>query len=315
MDLIYTNAAREEQGIIMNYTLDLEESIESESCTFEIGMASEDNLLEVGSLVYIEHTEFGGIVDALMVDTEAQTITATGRTFRGILGSKIILDPTERTMDANAILSSLISTYHLTSLFSVSTATSATITHSFTRYMKLYEAIERMLSDNGLKLDVKYSLSEHKAILSAVPIDDYSNEAELTSDRFAFKLRTGINPANHSIAVGASGAPVQRYLWPDGSIKLTQYYTDDKEIVRVDVDEDETDQQKLIEKAIELLTEDNDVNSLSISVADLNADIGDKFTALDIQTGLSMTQYVTRKVVKINHDIIQYQYEVGEITL
>lgn len=315
MDLIYTNAAREEQGIIMNYTLDLEESIESESCTFEIGMASEDNLLEVGSLVYIEHTEFGGIVDALMVDTEARTITATGRTFRGILGSKIIWTNSEITKDANEMLDYLITLYGLTTLFKASTETSASITHKFTMYSNLYEGIERMLSANALKLDIKYSLVEHKVVVAAVPIDDYSNEAELTSDRFAFKLKTGINLANHAIAVGASGVPVQRYLWPDGSIKLTAYYTGDKEIIRVDVDEDEDDTDKLIEKAVELLTEDNDVNSLSISVADLNADIGDKFTALDIQTGLSMTQYVTRKVVKINHDIITYQYEVGDFVL
>ena len=86
MDLIYTNSAREDIGVLLDYELDL--AFGADENNFECRIASASHCCEAGSLLYMEGTEYGGIVDSIQSDTEAQEITYIGRTWHGILNSK-----------------------------------------------------------------------------------------------------------------------------------------------------------------------------------------------------------------------------------
>ena len=87
MDLIYTNSKLIDQGVLDNYAFDL--SFGASENDFELTLGI-NPILESGAMTYIEGTEYGGIVDGRKTTTNGETITYVGRTWHGILNSKII---------------------------------------------------------------------------------------------------------------------------------------------------------------------------------------------------------------------------------
>lgn len=111
MDMIYTDAARRELGVLQEYELDL--AIGEDENDFALTMARASHCCAPGAFVYAENTECGGIVDALRSRPAADEITCTGRTWHGILNSKVIEpdsgeDYLTVSGDANEVLSGLV---------------------------------------------------------------------------------------------------------------------------------------------------------------------------------------------------------------
>lgn len=106
MDLIYTNAAREDQGVLHDYEFDL--AFGADENNFECTVQIESHCMEAGSFLYIEGTEYGGIVDSVEVNTEQKTVTYSGRTWHGILESSVIQPPKIDTEVEKEITSSLL---------------------------------------------------------------------------------------------------------------------------------------------------------------------------------------------------------------
>lgn len=89
MDLIYTNESLEDVGVLLNYELDMAYGIDENN--FECTVDTESHCCQAGYYLYIEGTEYGGIVDNIQVDTESKSVVYSGRTWHGILGSKVIV--------------------------------------------------------------------------------------------------------------------------------------------------------------------------------------------------------------------------------
>lgn len=89
MDLIYTNAKREDQGVLSAYAFDL--SYGASENDFEMTLGANEAPVESGAFIYMEGTEYGGIVDGLKTSTGGETITYKGRTWHGMMNSKVIL--------------------------------------------------------------------------------------------------------------------------------------------------------------------------------------------------------------------------------
>ena len=89
MDLIYTNANLVDQGVFLDYELDL--AFGADENNFECRIPANSHCCEAGSLLYMEGTEYGGIVDSIESDSENDEVVYRGRTWHGILGSKVIL--------------------------------------------------------------------------------------------------------------------------------------------------------------------------------------------------------------------------------
>lgn len=89
MDLIFTNAKREDQGVLQDYDLDL--AFGADENNFECTVPASAHCCEAGSVLYMEGTEYGGIVDSIESDTKNKEVKYMGRTWHGILGSKVIL--------------------------------------------------------------------------------------------------------------------------------------------------------------------------------------------------------------------------------
>lgn len=89
MDLIFMNENREDIGVLQDYTLDL--AFGADENNFECQVNATNHCCAQNYMLYMEGTEYGGIVDGIGVDTESDTVTYSGRTWHGILASKVIL--------------------------------------------------------------------------------------------------------------------------------------------------------------------------------------------------------------------------------
>jgi hypothetical protein len=205
MDLIYTNAAGEDIGVLHDYEFDL--AFGADENNFECTILSKNHCMEAGSFLYIEGTEYGGIVDGMEVDTAQGTVKYKGRTWHGILAGNIIepepgYDYYVAKGEANVVLAELIAYLDLTMIFTASTETSGIQigSYSFHRYTDAYTGIRKMLAEFSAKLKIAYQ--GNTVILSAVPLVDYSQEMEFEDSQVDFNVAKNFRPVNHLVCLG-----------------------------------------------------------------------------------------------------------------
>ena len=88
MDLIYANEQQQDLGVLLDYALDL--AYGKDENDFECRIAANTHCCSPGFVLYIEGTEYGGFVDAIESDTAKQEVIYSGRTWHGVLNSKVI---------------------------------------------------------------------------------------------------------------------------------------------------------------------------------------------------------------------------------
>ena len=214
MDLIYTNAAGEDIGVLHDYEFDL--AFGADENNFECTILSKNHCMEAGSFLYIEGTEYGGIVDGMEVDTAQGTVKYKGRTWHGILAGNIIepeqgYDYYVAKGEANDVIAELIAYLDLSMTFTASTEDSGIQigNYSFHRYTDAYTGIRKMLAEFSAKLKITYQ--GDTVILSAVPLVDYSTEQEFEDSQVDFNVAKNFRPVNHLVCLG-SGNLRNRYV-------------------------------------------------------------------------------------------------------
>lgn len=317
MDLIYTDAKRIDKGVLSAYAFDL--SFGADENDFEMSIGIAEAVLEYGAFIYIEGTEYGGIVDGKETSTVDEVIAYKGRTWHGMLNSKVIEpDPEENYFvvsgEANEVLSALVDRLGLSGLFSAVAESSGVYIkrYQFHRYCKGYDGIRDMLAANGAKLKVEWK--DRGVVLSAVPVVDYTaapvdgDIATLTVDQYKKKV-------NHLICLGrgdlAEREVIHLYLDQFGRIGDVKYFTGLDEIVDTYDNNNSDDLRKDgITKFTELLNIDNAEIDLIETEIPLY-DVGDIVRAVDRHSGVSVTAAVTQKIIKINNGAIQTEYKTG----
>ena len=317
MDLIYTNAERVDQGVISAYSFDL--SFGASENDFEISLGKSDAALEYSAFVYIEGTEYGGIVDAMKTHTDEESITYMGRTWHGILNSKVIQPDSGENYfvvsgDANNILSVLIARLGLSGLFVAAETTSgiSIAKYQFHRYCKAYDGIRAMLAANGAKLKIEW---ENRAVmLSAEPIVDYT-EAPVDGDVAPLTVERHENKVNHLICLGRGELSEREvlHLYVDqfGRIGDVQYYTGIDENTDV---YDNSNSDDLRTDGIKKLSElqDNDKAEMDLTESESPTyDIGDIVGTTDVKSGISVSAAVSQKIVRITNGAISTEYKTG----
>lgn len=318
MDLIYADKNRVDIGVLKDYSFDL--AYGSDENDFELSVSTSNNVCDEDFLIYIEHTEYGGIIDSIDVNTETKVVRYKGRTYHGLLDKKVLgpnsgQDYLVVSGDLNTIISSLITRVNLGTIFKGSTKTTKTISsYKFERYTTAYAGIKKMLLDNGYKLKMAYE--NGFVVLSAVPIVDYNDDTGLDSDRINFQIQKTYNLVNHLICLGAGNLKdrtvVHLYLDRNGNITTSQVFTGIEEIAEVYDYANAESVDDLTSKGKEKLLEQN-TNSIQLTLGDgYDFDIGDKITVTDIVTGIEVTRHITKKIVTINKDILRINYSVGD---
>ncbi len=316
MDLIYTNAERTDLGVLATHSFDL--SYGASENDFELTIGANEPTLEANACVYIEGTEYGGMVGGVKTSTNGETITYKGRTWHGILNSKVIEPDTGEDYfvvsgDANTVLASLIYRLRLTELFEASENLSGVniSRYQFHRYCKGYDGLRDMLADNGAKLKVAWIGGAVQ--LSAEPLVDYT-EAPIDGDIAKLTVEQNKDKVNHLICLGkgdlAEREVVHLYVGKNGEVGKTQYYTGAAEIVETyentSTDDLEADGVKKLKEL-----QNTDKAEINLSETEKIFDIGDIVGAKEYRFGVEVSEAVTQKIVKINNGVVSTEYKTG----
>lgn len=316
MDLIYTDANCVDQGVLSVYAFDL--SFGSSENDFEITIGKAEATLEYGAFIYMEGTEYGGIVDAKKSCTKDDMVTYMGRTWHGILNSKVIepnagYDYYSVSGDARDITSYLLTRLNLRELFTVPDDKSGIeIDYQFHRYCKGYDGITKMLASSGAKLKVEWK--DKKVLLTAVPIVDYTT-APVDGDSAVLTVEKHEKKVNHLICLGrgelAEREVIRLYSDADGNVGDTQYFTGLDEVTDTyDNSNSEDLRTDGIRKFKELLASDKaEISLLEDGVAEY--DIGDIVGAMDIESGVTVSATVSQKIVRISNGAVSTEYKTG----
>ena len=318
MDLIYTDANRKDQGILTAYAFDL--SFGAAENDFEMTLGANEPALSDGSFAYIEGTEYGGIVDGIKASTNSNSVTYKGRTWHGLMNSKIIEPDTGEPYlivsgDANEVLAMLIDRLGLTGLFvAVGELSGINIPkYQFRRYCKGYDGIRDMLGDNGAKLKIEWV---NRAVqLSAAPVADYT-DTPADSDTASLNVEKYSKKVNHLICLGQGNLTdrevIHLYVDQFGNIGDEQYYFGLEEIAET---YENTNSEDLRQDGISRLKSLRNNDKAEISLNKANAipyDIGDIVGASEIRTGITVAAIVTQKIIKIKNGVISTEYKTGE---
>lgn len=322
MDLIYTNVNREDIGILHDYVFDL--AYGSDENNFELTVSTEKHCCTDGCLVYIEGTEYGGIIDGIKIATKRESLTYFGRTWHGVLASKIIEpDAGEAYLyavgEANTVLAMLIERLGLSELFEASKEDSGLIfnEYCFDRYIDAYKGIQKMLKILSGKL--KITFQKGKVVLSAVPLIDYSKDEQFDNDQVDMEISRAYNGVNHLICLG-KGELIDRqiihlFLDENDNISYTRTFTGLKEITEIydfsAVESLEELEKGGRERLAEYISEKNSLQ-MDFDSEEKIYDIGDIVGAMEITTKISAVEQIIKKIVTIDKGTVNIEYKVGE---
>lgn len=328
MELIITNSAGRDIAELQAFQLDSDTNGEK---TVEVTVPAQKwkDYMTFGTRVYVPGTEIGGLIGQLYTDTASNTVSLMGRTWRGVLNSKIIVPPSGSNYyrisgELNSNIQELIGT-RFGNLFQVSSEYTVTVTNfKFPRFCTLLEGIEKMLKSVGYRLSIVYRQGEPNGSgyveIGAVPAVDYSEQIELSQDsRLNFTLYDIRDGVNHLICGGKGELEdrniVDLYVQPDGSISGTKYYTGLNEIEYF-YENTSTETEELEEAAADYLREMMNRKEYRMDVEALNLDvaIGDTIGGRDYITGMYLKKPVENIILTIEDGIISKEYIVEGTT-
>lgn len=286
-----------------------------------------DDIQPKGRL-FIPNTEYGGMIGGIKTQTSTDEIIVTGRSWRGILAKKVIVPPTGQDYktvsgDIGTILGNLINECELADFFIVpdSSVGVSVTNYQFDRYVTLITGIEKMLKSVGYKIKINYVQQEQGAAgyleLSAVPIEDLSQQIELSQDsRLNFTFSETKNGVNHLICLGkgelSDRVVVNLYVQSDGTIGTNQYYFGIDEVTEVYENTSAETAQELTEQGTEKLTELTNKQDFTMDIGQLSvaADIGDIVGGRDYITGMAMTKPIINKIYAEENGTVSITYNV-----
>lgn len=249
MELIYTDANKKDVGVLNAAAFDLAFGVDEND--FELSIPKKEHCCEAGSIIYIEGTEYGGIVDSIALTTSDDIIKYKGRSFHGILNSKVIEPPAHKDYlilsgDANAVLSQLIALLDLQELFAADEHPCGINISAYhmDRYIGGYDGIRKMLYAFGAKLAMQWSGRFIK--LSAERIVDYSSSSEFLIDSHVnMSIEKQYNPINHIIGLGQGDLSQRRviHIFTDKNGNIMPYTFTDEPIKNSDYILDKRHQQ------------------------------------------------------------------------
>lgn len=313
------NAKQEDVGVLLRYDLDL--SFGSNENNFECVVNKAEHCCEAGYYLYMDGTEYGGIIDAVKSDTATGDVTYSGRTWHGMLESKILAPDTGQDYlvlngEANTVLASLIQRVGLGSLFAASTAASGVTIKAYqmNRYIGAYSGIRKMLREANAKLCCTFTGG--KVVLSAAPVVDYTDG--LDADIIDFSAKRVKGKVNHLICLGqgelSNRTVVHLYADADGNISQEQTFSGVDEYAAVYDYPSAESAETLIEEGTKRLKElrAQDALSVAFTQTDNLYDVGDIVGAYDGATDVSVSVEITQKIVTVKGGLLTVSYSTDK---
>lgn len=304
---------------------------EIEDFTLDVAFGADENALTLtveeksapaaGQLVYIDATEYGGVIDQVKRGSgrgATGTVECKGRTWHGILaGRRLSPDSGSGYLTVNGkagdMLTSLIARMGLESLFKAASDDS-TVSYTFERFCDGYSGLMALAKANGRKLAMRRM--DGYIELSMPPIVDYANKVD--SDLLDFTITSVHRCVNHLLCAGtgqlANRAIVHFYADENGNVSHKQTLFGIDEICAL-YDYSNASASELETEGKKKLLEYQTSGTVEVDAhEDMDVDVGDIISARDNSTGTTVTATVSKKVVKVERGVATYSYEVGSDT-
>lgn len=304
---------------------------EIEDFTLDVAFGADENALTLtveeksapaaGQLVYIDATEYGGVIDQVKRKSgrgATGTVECKGRTWHGILaGRRLSPDSGSGYLTVNGkvgdVLTSLIARMGLESLFKAASDDS-TVSYTFERFCDGYSGLMALAKANGRKLAMRRM--DGYIELSMPPIVDYANKVD--SDLLDFTITSVHRCVNHLLCAGtgqlADRAIVHFYADENGNVSHKQTLFGIDEICAL-YDYSNASTSELETEGKKKLLEYQTSGTVEVDAhEDMDVDVGDIISARDNSTGTTVTATVSKKVVKVESGVATYSYEVGSDT-
>ena len=303
---------------IEDFTLDVAFGADENALTLTV---EEKSAPEAGQLVYIDATEYGGVIDQVKRGSgrgATGAVECKGRTWHGILaGRRLSPDSGSGYLTVNGkagdVLTSLIARMGLESLFKAASDDS-TVSYTFERFCDGYSGLMALAKANGRKLSMRRM--DGYIELSMPPIVDYANKVD--SDLLDFTITSVHRCVNHLLCAGtgqlANRAIVHFYADENGNVSHKQTLFGIDEICAL-YDYSNASASELETEGKKKLLEYQTSGTVEVDAhEDMDVDVGDIISARDNSTGTTVTATVSKKVVKVERGIATYSYEVGSDT-
>lgn len=272
--------------------------------------------------IYIPGTEYGGIYKRLESDTRNNAVAVGGYTWRGMLQNKVICPPSGQDYatdsgELNAIIARRVSAA-LPGLFIGSEeSTGITVSYRYERYVTLYDGLKAMLKSVGYKMRIAYDMEQCKVVVDAVPIVDYSQMIEYSSDMNAnYSMTINKMGINHLICLGQgelqNRTVVHLYADTNGVISRTQTQFGADEVTDVyDYAGAETD--NLVESGTDQMKAKASKNEFAIDLESTqDVAVGDIVGSRDYITGYTVAAPITTKIVKWKQGFEKVEYQLSD---
>lgn len=278
-----------------------------------------------GDFVLAPGTEVGGIVDEVTVDTtgDSPTLKFTGRTWRGILATRIIRpdkgqDYLTISGTAEECVASILARQGLDGVFAVSGSSGVKIEkYQFARYVDSHTGLTSMLASVGLRMGV--SKAKGKCSIECVPVKSIDKGVDENFVTYVMSLNK--RPVNHLVCLGEGELKdrvvVDLYADADGKVSTTQTFTGIDEVSDV-YDSNNEDEAGITEAGTEKLADmQADATSVKLTLPDdLDASLGDIVECRSVELGLTASSEIATIIVKMDHtDTVEKEYSVGSVRL
>ena len=198
---------------VFEVSTDLDYVTNNFEITMELPTVREDLLWienETSTYVYVEGTEYGGLITGSVIDIAENTIKYTGRTWRGCLDQWIIEPPAGQ--DYLVVSGNLADSLRLLPMgpwIEVQNTTYSGGTYQFARYVTTFNGSTNLLTaaQSNLRTKIEFESSGYggKAKLSIVEARDRRGELEVSqdyNDSIQLKITYSGNTPRHLICLG-----------------------------------------------------------------------------------------------------------------
>ena len=320
--LTYTDAQWNDVGVLQHATCDF--AFGNEENSFIVGLDRRAGLtLEPFSLIYIEGTEFGGMITQCDTDTDplVEDLKYVGLTWHGKLNTYIIEPDAGQDYlivqgEANAILAMLVERLGIGDLYEASTENSGIqIKYQFNRYIEAYTGVRKMLGSSAAKLHMEYNTD--KVVLSALPIVDHSVTDALDTDKLTLKMSKCFLPVNHLVCLGQgelrNRTVIHLYADEQGNVSDTQTLFGSMENSLV-YDYANAEEDELREEGIAKLKELQQCDTSEANfLEDRDYDIDDIVGTYDAVTGEFITATISKKILTVDkYGNMNVNYGIGD---
>ena len=316
MDIILANKALAEQGVIYkDYSLDFD-TTDTMDYKLTATRAIYDKL-STATYLYMPGTEYGGIIDSITHNTSDDSIIASGRSFRGLLNSKIIAPDSGqdyKVVNGNLaeILDGILAENNLDYLYMIDPALTWITLNNYqiARYCSVLYLLNALESKTGLRLYLAWSAKYHKVVITyRQPIDWTSKslyvQADITTTKTSHKV-------NHLICLGSGELKdrmrVDLYTDTQGRISTIQSIVGADEYTQVYDYSNAKDVDDLTASGTEKLKELIADTPLEVEVRDGAYAVGDIIGGYDDLMQIKTKATITNVVVNVENGVISYTF-------